>query len=78
LISHDHYDHLDLRSIHALFDRQQGNPPTVLVGLGVGEVLKKEGISSCSELDWDGSVTIKDTKIHFLEAVHTSRRGIRR
>jgi L-ascorbate metabolism protein UlaG (beta-lactamase superfamily) len=76
LISHDHYDHLDLKSIHALLDRQQGNPPTVLVGLGVGEVLKQEGISSYSELDWDGSVTVKDTKIHFLEAVHTSRRGI--
>jgi N-acyl-phosphatidylethanolamine-hydrolysing phospholipase D len=76
LISHNHYDHLDLKSIHALFERQRGNPPTVLAGLGVGEVLKKEGISTYSELDWDGSVTVKDTKIFFLEAVHTSRRGI--
>ena len=76
LISHNHYDHLDLKSIHALFERQQSNPPTVLVGLGVGEDLKKEGISSYSELDWDRSVTVKDTKIFFLEAVHTSRRGI--
>jgi L-ascorbate metabolism protein UlaG (beta-lactamase superfamily) len=76
LISHNHYDHLDLKSIHALFERQQGNPPAILVGLGVGEVLKKEGISSYSELDWDHSVTVKDTKIFFLEAVHTSRRGV--
>jgi L-ascorbate metabolism protein UlaG (beta-lactamase superfamily) len=76
LISHDHYDHLDLKSIHALFERQRGNPPTVVAGLRVGEVLKKQGISSYSELDWGGSVTVKGTKIYFLEAVHTSRRGI--
>jgi L-ascorbate metabolism protein UlaG (beta-lactamase superfamily) len=76
LISHSHYDHLDLKSIHALVDRQQGTPPTVVVGLGVGEVLKKEGIPSYSELDWGGSVMVKDTKIFFLEAVHTSRRGV--
>jgi L-ascorbate metabolism protein UlaG (beta-lactamase superfamily) len=77
LISHNHYDHMDLRSIHAIVDRQKSNPPAVLVGLGVGNLLKKEGISSYSELDWDQSVTVKDTKFVFLEAVHTSRRGIR-
>jgi L-ascorbate metabolism protein UlaG (beta-lactamase superfamily) len=76
LISHNHYDHLDLKSIHAIVDRQKGSPPTLLVGLGVGNLLKREGISSYSELDWDQSVTVKDTKFVFLEAVHTSRRGI--
>ena len=76
LISHSHYDHLDLRSIHAIFNRQGRDPPTVLVGLGVGALLKKEGISPYSELDWNDSVTIRDTRIVFLEAVHTSRRGL--
>jgi L-ascorbate metabolism protein UlaG (beta-lactamase superfamily) len=76
LISHDHYDHLDLKSIHAICDRQPGNPPTFLVGLGVGAVLKKAGISSYTELDWNDSLTVKDTKVYFLEAVHTSRRSI--
>jgi L-ascorbate metabolism protein UlaG (beta-lactamase superfamily) len=76
LISHNHYDHMDLKSIHALFDRQKAAPPTVLVGLGMGELLKKEGILSYDELDWGNSVTVKDTRIFFLEAVHTSRRGI--
>jgi L-ascorbate metabolism protein UlaG (beta-lactamase superfamily) len=75
LISHNHYDHLDLRSLHALFDRQRGAPPTLLVGLGVGPLLKKEGLSPYRELDWNDSVAVKDTKIFFLEAVHTSRRG---
>jgi L-ascorbate metabolism protein UlaG (beta-lactamase superfamily) len=76
LISHNHYDHLDLRSLHAIFNHQARDPPTVLVGLGVGALLKKEGISPYSELDWNDSVTIKDTRIVFLEAVHTSRRGL--
>jgi L-ascorbate metabolism protein UlaG (beta-lactamase superfamily) len=76
LISHNHYDHLDLKSIHAIVERQPGNPPTILVGLGVGELLKKEGILSYSELDWDDSVTVKGTRIFFLEAIHTARRGI--
>jgi L-ascorbate metabolism protein UlaG (beta-lactamase superfamily) len=76
LISHNHYDHLDLRSIHAIFNRQRQDPPTVLVGLGVGTLLKKEGIAPYSELDWNDSVTIRDTRIVFLEAVHTSRRGL--
>jgi L-ascorbate metabolism protein UlaG (beta-lactamase superfamily) len=76
LISHNHYDHLDLESLRAIFDRQRSNPPRILTGLGVGGLLAKEGLSSYSELDWDQSVTVKDTKFFFLEAIHTSRRGI--
>jgi L-ascorbate metabolism protein UlaG (beta-lactamase superfamily) len=76
LISHDHYDHLDLRSLHTLIDRQPAAPPRILVGRGVGQVLKDAGITSYEELDWDESVTVKDARVHFLEARHTSRRGI--
>jgi L-ascorbate metabolism protein UlaG (beta-lactamase superfamily) len=76
LISHNHYDHLDLKSLHAIFDRQIDDPPLVLVGLGVGKVLRKEHLSSFVELDWNDSFSIKDTKVYFLESVHTSRRGV--
>jgi L-ascorbate metabolism protein UlaG (beta-lactamase superfamily) len=76
LISHNHYDHLDLRSLHALVDRQRTAPPRILVGRGVGPLLKNAGLSSYAELDWDESVTIKDAKVYFLEAIHTSRRAI--
>jgi L-ascorbate metabolism protein UlaG (beta-lactamase superfamily) len=76
LISHNHYDHLDLKSIHAILDRQKSDPPQFLVGLGVGELLKSEGISSYTEMDWDDSITVKGARVYFLEAVHTSRRGI--
>jgi L-ascorbate metabolism protein UlaG (beta-lactamase superfamily) len=76
LISHNHYDHLDLKSIHAIVNHQRGSAPTVLVGIGVGDLLRKEGIASVSELDWDQPVTVKGTRFVFLEAVHTSRRGM--
>ena len=76
LISHNHYDHLDVKSLHAIVDRQRGNPPRILAGLGVGELMRKEGIPACMELDWDQTVAVKDTKFHFLEAVHTSRRAV--
>jgi len=76
LISHNHYDHLDLNSLHAIFNRQRNNPPRILAGLGVGALLTKEGLSSYSELDWDQCVIVKGTKFYFLEAIHTSRRGI--
>jgi L-ascorbate metabolism protein UlaG (beta-lactamase superfamily) len=46
----------------------------ILVGRGAGALLKSAGLSSYSELDWDDSVTVKDARVHFLEAIHTSRR----
>ncbi|HEV2751887.1 MAG TPA: MBL fold metallo-hydrolase [Gemmatimonadales bacterium] len=76
LISHNHYDHLDLRSLHALMDRQRTNPPLILIGRGTGQLLRNAGFSSFLELDWDDSITVKDTRIHFLEAIHNSRRGL--
>jgi L-ascorbate metabolism protein UlaG (beta-lactamase superfamily) len=76
LISHNHYDHLDLRSLHALVDRQPHEPPIILVGHGVGALLKSAGLLWYTELDWDDAVTVKNARVHFLEAVHTSRRGI--
>jgi L-ascorbate metabolism protein UlaG (beta-lactamase superfamily) len=76
LISHSHYDHLDLRSLHALVDRQRTNRPKILAGRGVGAVLRDAGLKYYSELDWDESVSVNGARIYFLEAVHTSRRGV--
>ena len=47
LISHNHYDHMDLKSIAAI-----GNHPIWLMPLGNAAPLKKIGITNVRELDW--------------------------
>jgi len=49
LISHDHYDHLDLRTLKQIVKRHN---PTILVGLGLKNFLASRGISNVVELDW--------------------------
>ncbi len=70
LISHDHYDHLDLPSIEKLQTRDQ---PKFLVGLGVKSRFKDKAY--VTELDWWQNVEIsKDLRIHFVEVQHFSGR----
>ena len=47
LISHTHYDHLDITAIHSI-----GNRALWIVPLGVKEFLANEGVTNCIELNW--------------------------
>ncbi|MGQ0622825.1 MAG: MBL fold metallo-hydrolase [Panacagrimonas sp.] len=49
LISHDHYDHLDLPTLLRL---REHSDPTYVVGLGQGALLRKHGLQRIVELDW--------------------------
>ncbi|MFN4174908.1 MAG: MBL fold metallo-hydrolase, partial [Parachlamydiaceae bacterium] len=49
LISHNHYDHMDLPTLKALQDKFN---PIFVTGLGNDEYLKGEGIDSVIALDW--------------------------
>ena len=49
LISHDHYDHLDIPSLKAISRRDR---PIVLAGLGLEALLTKEGIAGANEMEW--------------------------
>lgn len=49
LITHDHYDHLDLATLKKLYDRFF---PQFYVPLGNKEFLEKAGINNVVELDW--------------------------
>jgi N-acyl-phosphatidylethanolamine-hydrolysing phospholipase D len=51
LISHNHYDHLDLPSLMAL-NAQPGGAPLFIVPLGVKALLNGEGIHNVIELGW--------------------------
>jgi len=47
VISHSHYDHLDLGSV-----LQLGNGPLWYVGLGLGAWFRSQGITNVKEMDW--------------------------
>ncbi|WP_298445723.1 MBL fold metallo-hydrolase [uncultured Ferrimonas sp.] len=72
IISHDHYDHLDLDSVHALVARDN---PKIYVGLGVGNHLSNA--ANVRELDWGDSVQVTgNVTLWFLEVQHNSGRSL--
>lgn len=74
IISHNHYDHLDLPTLRALAAR---NPKTVFyVPLGNGELLRKHGITAVTELDWGQTAVFKGATIHCLPSQHWSKRSL--
>jgi L-ascorbate metabolism protein UlaG (beta-lactamase superfamily) len=73
LISHNHYDHLDLPTLHRLAARGDS---TFVVPVGVGHLLRSENIGPVHELDWGESLPIAGSTIHCVPAQHFSSRGI--
>jgi L-ascorbate metabolism protein UlaG (beta-lactamase superfamily) len=77
LISHDHYDHLDLPTVRALL---AGQSAPFVVPIGIGEHLRKWGVPEdrIVELDWDGSTTVGELTLTCTEARHFSGRYLHR
>jgi L-ascorbate metabolism protein UlaG (beta-lactamase superfamily) len=74
LISHDHYDHLDLSTLEKLFEKHQ---PVVLVGLGVKRRLESVKQNDVIELDWWHEYTYSaGFKVTFVPSLHGSGRGL--
>jgi L-ascorbate metabolism protein UlaG (beta-lactamase superfamily) len=73
LISHNHYDHLDLRTLRLLAARGRS---TFIVAARGGRLLRSEKIEPVHELDWGESVTTSGINIHCVPALHFSARGI--
>ena len=70
IISHDHYDHLDLPTINRIVARDH---PKIYLGLGVGERL--ESMTNVKELDWwEGTVVGKNFSLFFVPVQHFSGR----
>jgi L-ascorbate metabolism protein UlaG (beta-lactamase superfamily) len=77
LISHDHYDHLDMPTIRNLVDLQAA---PFLVPLGVGAHLEAWGVPATRiiELDWDERSTVAGIEFIATAARHFSGRGFTR
>ncbi len=74
VISHDHYDHLDMPSVKALLAREL----MWIVPLGLGAHLEAWGVPAArvTELDWWESVQLGDLQVSATPARHFSGRGI--
>ncbi|WP_229858049.1 MBL fold metallo-hydrolase, partial [Streptomyces anandii] len=75
VISHDHYDHLDMPSIKAL----AGTDTVFAVPLGVGAHLEHWGVSAgrLRELDWHESTEVGGLTLTATPARHFCGRGLR-
>ena len=74
LITHDHYDHLDLASIQKL----KGKTKKYFVGLGVKRHLVAWGISPeiITEFDWWDDTSFNNIEITYTPTRHFSGRGL--
>jgi L-ascorbate metabolism protein UlaG (beta-lactamase superfamily) len=73
LISHNHYDHLDLPTLRRLAARRDS---AFIVPAGSARLLRAEKIGPVHELDWGESVLLRENTIHCVPALHFSSRGI--
>lgn len=72
VVSHNHYDHMDVTTLAEFSDR--GVP--VLVPLENGYILARNGIETAVEMDWWESKEIAGVTVHCVPAHHWSRRGL--
>ena len=73
LISHNHYDHLDLEAIKQIDGKFH---PLFLVALGDEKLLLENGIQNVKAMDWWEEVKVKDVRMTFAPSQHWSARWL--
>ncbi len=73
VISHSHFDHLDLPTIATLPDRKS---ITAIVPLGIGKYFYEHGYGKVIELDWEESVVESQITFTALPVIHWSKRSL--
>lgn len=74
LISHNHYDHLDIQTLRRI---HRDHDPKFITPLGVDLYLNSEGISYTESLDWWQETSFSDSvSVAAVEAQHFSSRGM--
>ncbi|MEV0271282.1 MBL fold metallo-hydrolase [Hamadaea sp. NPDC050747] len=77
LISHDHYDHLDMATVQEL-TRSQDAPFVVPLGVGTHLEAWRVPADRIIELDWNEEVTLDRVRLVCTAARHFSGRGLQR
>ncbi len=73
LLSHNHYDHLDLNTMKRIFKRDQ---PKIICALGVQAFLEQHKMTDSTDLDWWQEYVLNDAiKIQAVPAQHFTGRG---
>jgi len=72
VVSHNHYDHMDLETLKALAMRGT----RIFVPLANAETLREAGIDMVDEMDWWEARSIGEVEVHCVPARHWSRRGL--
>lgn len=70
LISHSHYDHLNISSI-----RRLSGPKQMIVPAGLSTKLKLKGFARVKELHWWESMRVGEAKFTFVPSQHWTRRN---
>ena len=74
VVSHNHYDHLDIWSLRKL---NKLNPKTIfLVPIGDGKKLTRSGIKNVYEMNWWDEFSHSETTLSFTPVQHWSKRGL--
>jgi N-acyl-phosphatidylethanolamine-hydrolysing phospholipase D len=75
LLSHNHYDHLDVASVVKL-NRQPGGPPLYFLPLGMRKWFAARGIINVVEMDWWEQRSHMGLEIAFTPMQHWSKRTL--
>jgi L-ascorbate metabolism protein UlaG (beta-lactamase superfamily) len=76
LLSHNHYDHMDIPTLRRLASKERG-APRILTGIGNAAILSRHGIARAEDMDWWQEAELPGATATYLPARHFSARGIR-
>jgi len=75
IISHDHYDHLDISTLKKL---KKSHDFSIFAGLGIRKILRSNGFTKIIEMDWWQKYTHEQSRVNitFVPSLHNSGRNL--
>ncbi|WP_324957481.1 MBL fold metallo-hydrolase [Oligoflexus sp.] len=74
LLSHNHYDHIDIETVKRL---SRDHKPRILAPLGDGPLMREAGVERIEEMDWWQSLPLREgVQATYLPSQHWSARGM--